>query len=141
ERADDHRDPIEAGLLRGAPASFAGDDLEALTVGAYDDWFNDAVRADRLRQLVESRFAELRPRLARVGRDPVDVDFERRPARDLWEIRNQCAEAFAESGPFFHDLVHALSADVTVTNTMKRNRHRASEPQRWRAWEGDRNLR
>ena len=77
---DDYRDAMETGFLRSAPASFAGDDLEAVAICAHDDWLNDAVRTDRLRQLVESRFVELRARLERVGRDPVDIDFERRPA-------------------------------------------------------------
>ena len=60
---DDDRDGGQAGLLRGAEAALAGDEL-VLVAGARDDErLDDAVLADAARQLFDRRFVE---RLARL---------------------------------------------------------------------------
>ncbi len=83
--ANDDRDAQQAGELRGAPAALAGDDLKAIADLADDDRLDDAVRLDRLRQLLQPRIVDRAARLKVVRREAIDVDFDRRrraaPAR------------------------------------------------------------
>ena len=76
--ADDDRNAQQAGELRGAPAAFAGDDLEAIADLADDDRLDDAVGADRLRQLLEPRVVHVAARLEVVRREAIDVDLDGR---------------------------------------------------------------
>ena len=46
----------------------------------------------------------------RVGREPIDVDFERRAARRLGCVGNQRAQSFAEGGAFVHGRLTMLDA-------------------------------
>jgi hypothetical protein len=51
---DDHRHFVQAGTLRGAPASFASDDLVAVGAAhANHDRLDDAALADRIGELSE----------------------------------------------------------------------------------------
>ena len=67
--------------LRGAPAAFAGDDLKAIADLADDDRLDDAVGADRLRQLLQPRIVDMVARLEVVRLEAIDVGFDRRGAR------------------------------------------------------------
>ena len=76
---DDDRDVVKSRALRCAPAALAGDELEAnfARVGrssdlADDDRLDDAVLADRLRELLELRFVEVLSRLSRLRNDSLD---------------------------------------------------------------------
>ena len=61
---------VEPGLLRGAPAALAGDELVAVRAERPDeDRLEDAVLADRRRELVERVGVEDHPRLLRVRLD------------------------------------------------------------------------
>ena len=63
------------GLLRGAPAAFAGDELVAVLAERSDeDRLEDAVLADRRGELVQRVVVEDHPRLARVRFDLLDRD-------------------------------------------------------------------
>ena len=73
--AHDDGDLEQAGALRGAPAALAGDDLEAVADAADEDRLNHAVRADRLRELFEPRFVDVRARLARIGHEQIEIDL------------------------------------------------------------------
>ena len=79
--AHDHGRPQEAGNLRGAPPALAGDDLEAVAAAPHEDRLDDAVHADRLRELLERPLLNLQARLPRVGHDAVEIDLERYAAR------------------------------------------------------------
>src|SRR5206468_7555450 len=69
---------------------------------AHDDGLNDTVRTDRLRELLELALVDGRARLKGVRRETVDIGLDRRRARQVGEVRNQGAEAFAERWPFIH---------------------------------------
>ncbi len=100
---DDHRHARQSGALRRAPAPFACDDAVAAVNLPYHDRLDDAVRSDRLRELVEPRVFEAMARLMLVRRDLIDVNLGRRAAvRVLGHVRDERAEAFAERGSFFH---------------------------------------
>ena len=63
------------GLAGRAPAALAGDELVAVLAERPDeDRLEDAVLADRRRQLVERLLVEDHPRLVRVRLDPIDGD-------------------------------------------------------------------
>jgi hypothetical protein len=72
---DQRLDRREARLLRGAPAAFAGDQLVAVLAERSDeDRLQNAVLADRIRELMEGSLVEDRPRLVRVRLDPIERD-------------------------------------------------------------------
>ena len=115
---DDDRDPGELGLLRGAPATFARDDLVSLAAAhravepADDDRLNDAVRLDRSRELIELAGVDRSARLIVIGLELIDVDFERRARRRRQRIRrigNERAQSLSECWSFFHGLFLLLA--------------------------------
>ena len=64
--------------MRGAPATLAGDDLEAVAVGhgaAHQDRLQDTVGADRLGETLQLRLVEAAAWLRRVRADSHDRDF------------------------------------------------------------------
>ena len=73
--ANDDRHLEKACALCGAPAPLASDDLVTAVDQAHEDRLNDAVAADRLRELFEPPLIDLLARLPRVGGQPVEVDF------------------------------------------------------------------
>src|SRR5712691_3017820 len=99
--ADDDGDAEQAGEPGGAPAALAGDDLKAIAGFAHDDRLDDAVRLDRLRELLQSRIVGGDSRLKLVRREAIDIRFDRRRAR-LGCLGNERAEAFAKRGAFVH---------------------------------------
>src|SRR5882672_8050663 len=99
--ADDDGDAEQAGEPGGAPAALAGDDLKAIAGLAHDDRLDDAVRLDRLRELLQSRIVGGDSRLKLVRREAIDIRFDRRRAR-LGCVGNERAEAFAKRGAFVH---------------------------------------
>lgn len=72
----DDRHLLEPGALGRAPAPFARNYLIFLALAANEERLNDAVGADRGRELLDLPFAEDRARLIRIGLDLVDVDLE-----------------------------------------------------------------
>ena len=67
-----------AGLLRGAPAAFAGDELKAAAgLRPYQDGLHDAVGGDGGGELGELRLVELGAGLEGVAVDLIDRDFAR----------------------------------------------------------------
>jgi len=69
------RDFGQSGLLRGAPAAFAGDDLVFIRRGAaHDDGLDDAFALDRESELHHGIGFEFTPGLVGVGVDVVDGD-------------------------------------------------------------------
>ena len=77
EIADDHGEVVQLRLLRGAPTSFAGNDLKMLSlcrVRAHDEWLDHALFADRCRKLGNGRFGEMATRLFCVGLDAINRD-------------------------------------------------------------------
>ena len=98
---DHDRNFQETGLLRGAPTPLAGDDLKSFADVPDDDRLNDAVRFDRSREIVEARVIDVAARLERVGRESIDVEFNRPGAR-FRRGRDEGAQAFTESWAFFH---------------------------------------
>ena len=74
--ADDRRDRLEAGLLGGAPAALAHDQLVGLDPGApHDDRLEQPDLADRVDQLGHGVLVEDLARLHAVGRDLVERDL------------------------------------------------------------------
>ncbi|GGS36968.1 hypothetical protein GCM10008961_30770 [Deinococcus knuensis] len=67
EVADVHGDVGEAGLLRGPPAAFTGDDLEPCAAGAYEQGLQHALLADAVREFREAVRVEVLTRLERSG--------------------------------------------------------------------------
>src|SRR5262249_57545740 len=61
--ADDDRHAQEAGLLRSAPTTLAGDDVKAITASPHHNWLNDAVRLNRSRHIIQPRLVHLSSRL------------------------------------------------------------------------------
>ena len=106
--ADDDRHAEQAGLLRGAPAALAGDDLKPVADLAHDDRLDDAVRLDRLRQLLEPRIVDLAARL-KVVRRSRSMSTSTGDGARFGRVGNQRAETFAESGTFFHGHTYASS--------------------------------
>src|SRR5690606_20718358 len=81
---DDHGYVVQAGLLGGAPAAFARDDLVVVRPhGTDQDRLDDTLFADRGGQVVEVRWIEGLARIARVGAKECD----RKPARPAWTAR------------------------------------------------------
>ena len=100
--ADGDRHAQQAGELRGAPASFAGDDLEPIAHPPHHDGLDDAVGLDRLRELLEPGLVDVPAGLEFIRREAVDVRLDS-GGRPWWrQIRNQRAEAFTKCGTFFH---------------------------------------
>ncbi len=74
--ADDRRHLLEPGLLGGAPAALAGDQLvAAVGEGADQQRLDDAAGLDRGGQGGQRLGVELGPRLAGVGFDQADRQF------------------------------------------------------------------
>src|SRR6185503_14027320 len=71
--ANHHWDLVQAGSLRRTPAPFAGDDAVRRSRATYEDRLNDAVRLDRVRQLLELGVIHLHARLQVVRRQQIDV--------------------------------------------------------------------
>ena len=69
--ANDDRHFEQAGALCGAPAAFAGDDLVAVVDASHENRLNDAMAADRLRELFEPRLVDL---LRAAGADWASAD-------------------------------------------------------------------
>src|SRR5580765_1114252 len=59
------------------PAPLARNDLVTASCLTDDDWLNDAIRTDRLRQLFKIALGKPGSRLLRIWLDQVDVDLER----------------------------------------------------------------
>jgi hypothetical protein len=93
---------LKTGEPGRAPAALAGDDLIAIADAANDDRLDDAIRSDRLRQIVQTGFVDVGARLKVVRRKPIDVDVDRRCTRGLGSLRDERAESFAERGTFLH---------------------------------------
>ena len=70
ELADDRRDAVEAGRLRGAQPPLAGDELVAVDRLGDEDRLEDAVLGDARGQRREALGVEPLARLVRVRRDP-----------------------------------------------------------------------
>ena len=67
---------LQSGFAGGPPAAFATDNQVASVVGAFDrDGLDYAQRADRVGQLFERLFIELRARLRGVGEDRRNGDL------------------------------------------------------------------
>src|SRR3989442_12359098 len=97
EVADEDGDAEQAGEPGGAPAALAGDDLKAIAGLAHDDRLDDAVRLDRLRELLQSRIVGGDSRLKLVRREAIDIRFDRRRARLGW-VGNGGRWALAKRG-------------------------------------------
>src|SRR5207247_8693375 len=89
----EYGDASETGELRGAPPALAGDDLEAIADASHHDRLDDAVRLDRLRELLQARVVDRNARLKVIGRKAIDIRVDRRGAglRRVWYER---AETF-----------------------------------------------
>ena len=84
----------QAGLLRGAEAALAGDEL-VLVAGARDDErLNDAVLADAARELFDRGFVEGLARLEGIGLDLRDRDL----GQTLRRVRSAGAAPPAAAG-------------------------------------------
>ena len=79
--AHHHRHAQQPGDFRGAPAAFAGDDLESIADLAHHDRLDDAVGADRLRELLQPRIVDIAARLKVVRLEAIDVGLDCRWAR------------------------------------------------------------
>ena len=103
--AHQRRNVLEARTLRGAPAAFAGDDLETRAVDrAHQDRLHDALGLDRLRQLDERRFVHARARLILAGHEAIQGDrLQRFTAGAFLHARQQRIETATQ--PF--ELSHA----------------------------------
>ena len=78
---NDNREVVERRTLGGAPAALAGDDFIGVGLsgdGADQDRLQQAVMADRPRQLLQRRLVEMSPRLELAGAQ--DRDRQRRSA-------------------------------------------------------------
>ena len=98
--AHHHRNALQAGALRGSPAPFPGDDLEAARLApAHDDGFDDALGANGLRQFLDAFLAEPRARLAGAAKQLVNGQFRGIEGRvDAGHgLRQQRVESLAES--------------------------------------------
>ena len=134
--AHDDGDLEQARALRRAPAALAGDDLEAALDAADEQRLNHAVRANRLRELFEPRFVDVRARLARIGHEQIEIDL-RRPlgialdddglrARGLGDERAQAAaerRAFLSHGSL---LSPDAGAGAAICSAAARSRARNS---------------
>ena len=71
--ADENRNVMNAGALRGAPAPLARDDF-IFSIGerAHDDGLQQALVADRLGKFVEIRFGEMLARIVGAGLQQLD---------------------------------------------------------------------
>jgi hypothetical protein len=67
----------QAGALRGAPAALARHDLGTVADAAHENRLNHAMRSNGLRQFFEPRFVHVHARLARIGRQQIDVEIAR----------------------------------------------------------------
>jgi hypothetical protein len=67
---------VHVGALRGAPATFAGDELVAAVNFADDERLDDAARLDRAGEFVKSLFAEAGARLIWAWIDQIDIDVK-----------------------------------------------------------------
>jgi hypothetical protein len=70
------RNAGETGLLRSAPATFAGDELVAGSNSADDERLDDSAGLNRSRKFFKRFFAEAASRLIRAWIDQVDVDLK-----------------------------------------------------------------
>ncbi len=68
EIADDRRNLMQTGALRGAPAAFSSDELEPVAVGgrADEDRLDDTARGNRFGQFLQRILIEATARLHRV---------------------------------------------------------------------------
>ena len=94
----------QAGALRRAPAALAGDDLVAVADRAHDDRLDDAVGANRSRELLD---AARRPSCVRgwnlFGRSrSVSTSSGVAAGRRAGRVGNERAQAAAERGTFFN---------------------------------------
>ena len=71
---DDDGNFFQSGLTRGAPATFARDELEETANLADNERLDDAVLADGIDQLGEQFGSEIGTRLQRAGHDPRERD-------------------------------------------------------------------
>src|ERR1700742_723085 len=99
------RDFVQTGKLRGAPAPFAGDDLEAVGRAldcAHHDRLDHAVLLDRVGELAQLGFGKLAARVARIRLDEFDRHLALRP-RPLFlrglaaDIADQTCKTAAQS--------------------------------------------
>ncbi|CAM5215651.1 hypothetical protein BTHI11S_03443 [Bosea thiooxidans] len=129
----DHRDVVQLGPLRGAPAPLTGDDLVSVDHArnrADDDRLQDATLADRGRELVEIVLAEGPARIARAR--PQELD--RHPALPagpldrtdlLADIADQRRQTTSKTGtPLFLGHCHPLQTFLLVQAAARRARSR-----------------
>ena len=89
--ADDDRHAQQAGELGGAPAPFAGDDLESIADPPHDDRLDDAVGLDRLRRAPRAApRRSCRARLEFIRREAVDVRLDS-GGRPWWRQHRESA--------------------------------------------------
>src|SRR4029434_593857 len=99
--SDDDRHSLQPGALRRTPSTLAGDDAISRAVSTHENRLNDAVRFDRLRQLLEPGIVHRQSWLVLIWREQVDVDLYGPGANRLWRIGNQGTQPFSESGTAF----------------------------------------
>ncbi len=75
EDANQRRERLKADQLRGAPAAFAGDELETVTHGAHQDRLHEARLADGGGKALDERQVEVGSRLAWIGNDVFHGDL------------------------------------------------------------------
>ena len=111
----------QVGQAGGLQAAFAGDEpVATLLLQAHHERLQDAVLADRLRQLPQLLGREVGARLLRVGRYQVDIDFLQRPAgrgRLLGAAGQEGVEPPSESSSW---LRHALTPTRSVSSFARR---------------------
>ena len=89
--ADDRRDAREAGELRSANPTLAGDQAIPLERLGHEHRLQDSVGGDAGAKLVKLIQLEHRPRLVRVPLDSVDRDLGRHWRRG-GRLRDECSE-------------------------------------------------
>src|SRR5439155_20050569 len=91
----------QARALRGAPSALARDDSIEIANPLHQNRLNDAVLLDGPCELVELCIIHPGARLLLVGREQIDVNFNRAMARRLRRVRNERAQSFSESRSSF----------------------------------------
>jgi hypothetical protein len=73
--AQDYRDTLLGRPLRGAPATFPGNELIAKADAPDEERLDNATRTNRLRELLKRLLAKTRARLIGARIDEVDIDL------------------------------------------------------------------
>jgi hypothetical protein len=131
ELAHDSGDLVEVCPLRGSPAPLAGDDLEAVAVGADHDRLDDSALLDRGGELRQCGLVEGAPGLAGVRLNARSGDHLNAAAAAaagygclLGRLAEQRGQAAAEAlRAFARLLVHAASACRAAGSAVTRQGH------------------